>query len=72
MTRSRTAGAGEVLKLKRGAQAERGVRFDLAPGTAGVLASEFGWRLAARTGCWGEDAPQLAAEDGCGTRDCGA
>ena len=45
-----------------------GARPDFATGTAGVPASEFGRRLAARTDCWGEDAPQLAAADGCGTR----
>ncbi|GDY20561.1 hypothetical protein LBMAG56_19060 [Verrucomicrobiota bacterium] len=36
------------------------------PGTQGVLACEFGRRFAARTACRGEDAPQIAAEDGCG------
>ena len=41
---------------------------DTAPGTAGVLACEFGRRLAARADGWGEDAPPLAAEDGCGTK----
>ena len=37
------------------------------PGTAGVLACEFWRRLAASAHCWGEDAPQLAGEDACGT-----
>ena len=37
------------------------------PRTAGVPACEFWRRLAASPHCRGEDTPQLAGEDGCGT-----